>query len=125
MENTNVYMATIATQTDDQERPITEEIVIVAKNITEAESFIEDNQKIQRIVVMENWILADKREEYTGDYYMVDTIYESAVTYKDDDIIYLVQAENFSSIEEITKEEAGETFKFIKSSEIIPYRVFH
>ncbi len=130
MENTNVYMATIISEVevveDDkvQLRNEQEESIIVAKNLKQAEAFLEDNQKFQRIIIMTNWVIADSREEYTGDYFMADTTFESPVTSKDDEIIFLIQAKNFTELEEIAEEESGIAFEYIKSVEAIPHKVY-
>ncbi len=132
MENIKVYMATVITEAEvdigdsklSQSGNKQEEIIIVARNLKQVEALLEDNQKLQRVVIMANWIIADTRESYSGNYYMVDTIFESPVTAKEENIIYLVQGNNFTEVEEITREEAGSTFEYIQSVEAIPYAVY-
>ncbi len=124
MENLKVYMATIITGLGDGDGDgVQTEVIVSAKNLAGIEKFLDPDQILSRATIMTNWVLADTRESYSGNYYMVDTLYTSPVDDSEENIIYLVQANNFTELEEITKEEVGESFDRIQSVEVIPHEI--
>ncbi len=97
--------------------------VIIAPSIAEAEALVPEEEFLQRIILTKSWIMADKRESYSGDFYIVDVIFESPVSLEDESIVYLIRGESFAEIEEIAREEAGDTFQCIQSIETLPYEI--
>lgn len=122
IENLRVYMATIVTD-EEGEGKSQAEVIVSARNLAGIESFLKDKQTLTRATIMTDWVLADQRESYSGDYFMVDVIYHSEVTRAKENVIYLIRAENFTEIEDIAREEAGDSFEFIQSVEVIPHQV--
>jgi hypothetical protein len=95
--------------------------IIVAEDVKEAEQKIDGNT-LQRVFHMD-WIYSDIRENRSGKYHMVDVVYNSQVTGKNERVVYLVQAENFGEAEEIAKEECNETFEYVMAIDFVPYDV--
>ncbi len=117
-----IYMGTIikpAGNTDTEQR----EAIMVASDISSAEELLIENEKLIRIINMQDWVPADSREQYQGDFYMVDVLFYSEVTAKTDNIRYLVQADSFTEIEEICEEETGDSFEGILSIEMMPHDI--
>ncbi len=96
---------------------------MIARDVAGAEKLLAKSEKLERIVLMDDWIPADSRSQYQGDFYMVDVSYVSPVNDEIDSIRYLVKANSFTEIEEICKEETQETFDAVKSVDSMPYDV--
>ncbi len=127
-----IYIATLR-PTEEQEVPeglpqglIPEqkvEKVVLADNISEVEAVVPDGFIMDRVVMIEQWILAEEVEDKKGDFYMADTVYFDEVKQEEDSMQFFVRAETFTEIEDIVSDECGETFRYIKAVEKAPYEV--
>ncbi len=116
----NIYIATIISQ------EIQRDMILIADSVASAEKLLKDDQRLERIVIMREWVIADSREEYSGEFHLADVVYDNSIVNGNEfeSVQYLVQAESFADIEEIVKEETGEVFQFIRTIERSPYQVF-
>ena len=99
------------------------EKVVIAENITEVEGIIHDKFTMDRIVVIDQWLLAEGNETREGDFYMADTAFLNEAKDEEDSAQFFIRAETFQEIENIIAGECGETFRYIKAIEKSPYEV--
>ena len=117
----NIYVATIVAKDCEGYQ---EDKIIITEDIASAEAQIDPDKSLERIVAID-WLIADKRESYKGDYYTCDTVYDDSLGSGDAraKAYYLIQAESFKEVEEIAREEVGEVFEYVRMIEKAPWKV--
>jgi hypothetical protein len=105
----------------------TQDVFVLAKDFTEVYDIMEaeDPRDIERCILTEGWLIADSREEYSGAFWIATIVYESAKTYDEDGVQYLVKADNIKEAEKIIEQALGEPLIRIKSIEICPFEVYN
>ncbi len=113
----NIYIATLVNPTEGSQK----DVILLAENITDAEALTGEGNRLDRLVIMNDWVLLDGDKE--GDYFIADIVYDDAVTGKQEGLQYFAKIESFTSMENMVKEDAGESFEFIRTIEKSPYEV--
>jgi hypothetical protein len=69
------------------------------------------------------WLLSDI-EESCGDFYLIEVIYESEATFKEESALYVIQAVNIKEAVRIIKKEVGPSFNRIVSIDKLNFEVY-
>ncbi len=121
MKQKQVYIGATSPLENKGEFP--KDYLIIAKDITEVENIIPEGNKLNRLILTQDWLLiGDNYKDSDGNFYIVDTVHEG-IDQGGDNTLYLVRGTSFKEIEEIVKKEVGESFYFIKSIDGSPYEV--
>ncbi len=102
---------------------MTQDKVIIAENVSEVEAIVGTDYKIERLVNVENWIMAESIFDATGEFYMADTKYLNQSDAEVQSMQFFLRAESLTELEATIEEECGETFRSILSIEKSPYEV--
>jgi hypothetical protein len=69
------------------------------------------------------WLLSDT-EESEGDFYLFEVIYDSEATFKEESVLYVVQALDIKEAVRIIKKEIGPSFNRVVSIDKLNFKLY-